>query len=101
MCSVMSDSFCNPMDYESARFLYEIFQARILEWVAISSSRASFRPRDGWNLCLLHCMQVDAPLNHQGSPRLGGQVGMGANNKKNVPLLSTDWIKNIDRLVPV
>ena len=39
--------FCNPMDCSlSASFDYGISQARILEWVAISSSRASSWPRD-------------------------------------------------------
>ena len=38
---------CNPMDYRPpGSSVYGIFQARILEWVAISFSRASSRPRD-------------------------------------------------------
>ena len=36
------------------------FQARIMEWVAMSSSRGSFQPRD--LLCLLHCRQILYPL---------------------------------------
>ena len=43
-------------------------QARLLEWVAISSSRGSPWPRDQ-PLCLLH-WQVDfLPLSHEGSPQ--------------------------------
>ena len=39
--------FCNPMDCSpSGSSVHEIFQARTLEWVAISSSRGSSRPRD-------------------------------------------------------
>ena len=34
--------FEDPMDYT----VHEIFQARILEWVVILFSRASFQPRD-------------------------------------------------------
>ena len=47
-CSVMSDSlrphamFCSP----SSSLVHEIFQAWILEWVAISFSRGSSWPRD-------------------------------------------------------
>ena len=33
---------CNPMDY----VVHEIFQARILEWVAVPFSRGSSQPRD-------------------------------------------------------
>ena len=45
---------CDPMDYSLPVFsVHGIFQARILEWVAISSSRGSSWPRDrtrvsGW-----------------------------------------------------
>ena len=35
-------TLCNPMDYT----VHGIFQARILEWVAIFFSRGSSRPRD-------------------------------------------------------
>ena len=38
---------CDPMDYSLPDFsVHGIFQARILEWVAISFSRGSSRPRD-------------------------------------------------------
>ena len=38
---------CDPMDYSLPGFsVHGIFQARILEWVAISFSRGSYRPRD-------------------------------------------------------
>ena len=44
--SVMSD-FCDPMDCSLPGFsLHGIFQARVLEWVAISFSRGSSRPKD-------------------------------------------------------
>ena len=51
MCLV--DQSClalwDPMDYSSpGPFAHGIFQARILDWVAISSSRGSSQPRD-WN----------------------------------------------------
>ena len=38
---------CNPMDCNlSGSSVHEVLQARILEWVAISFSRESSRPRD-------------------------------------------------------
>ena len=43
-----------------------ILQARILEWVAMSSSRGSSRPRDRTHL--LHCKEILYRLSHQGSP---------------------------------
>ena len=43
-----------------------IFQARILEWVAISFSRGIF-PTKGLNPGLLHCRQMLYHLSHQGS----------------------------------
>ena len=40
-------TLCNPMDCSSPGFsVHGILQARILEWVAISFSRGSSRPRD-------------------------------------------------------
>ena len=40
-------SLCNPMDCSPpGSSVHGIFQARILEWVAISSSRGSSQPRD-------------------------------------------------------
>jgi len=41
-------------------------QARILEWVASSSSRIF--PTQGLNPGLLHCRQIPYHLSHQGSP---------------------------------
>ena len=41
-------ALCNPIDCTlQGSSLHEIFQARILEWVTISFSRGSARPRDG------------------------------------------------------
>ena len=40
-------TLCDPMVCSSPGFcVHEIFQARILEWVAISFSRGSSRPKD-------------------------------------------------------
>ena len=50
--------------------VHRIFQARILEWVAIFLLQWLF-PTQGWNLrllCLLHCKQILYPLRLQGNP---------------------------------
>ena len=39
-------TLCNLMDYSLPGSIHGIFQARLLEWVAISFSRRSSRPRD-------------------------------------------------------
>ena len=46
--------------------VHGISQARILEWVSISSSREFF-PTLGLNLCLLHWQADSSPLSHLGS----------------------------------
>ena len=38
-------TLCNTMDYSLPDFFHGILQARILEWVAMPSSRGSFQPR--------------------------------------------------------
>ena len=46
-CSVMSDSLQPHGLYSlSGSSVHGIFQGRVLEWIAISSSRGSFRPRN-------------------------------------------------------
>ena len=45
-----------------------IIQAKILEWVAMPSSRGS--SHQGLNPGLLHCRQILYYLSHQGSPRI-------------------------------
>ena len=53
----------NPMDFNlRGSFVHRIFQPGILEWVAISYSRASSR---SCNTCI---GRQSLPLNHQGSP---------------------------------
>ena len=47
-------TLCNPMDRSlPGSSVHGILQARILEWVAISFSRGSSRPRDQtWASCI-------------------------------------------------
>ena len=46
--------------------IHGIFQARVLEWVAIPFSRGSSQPKDPIP-GLLHCRQILYHLSHQGS----------------------------------
>ena len=60
---------CDPLDYNPpGSSVHGFLQARILEWIAISSSRGSSRCRDLPLLCLLHWRQILYLLSHEGSP---------------------------------
>ena len=56
LCSVVSDS-CDPVACSPpGASAHGTFQARILEWVAISSSRGSSRPRDRTPVSHVSCI---------------------------------------------
>ena len=58
-------TLCDPMDCSPpGSCVHGIFQARTVEWVAISFSRIF--PTQGLNLGLLHCSQILYHLSHQG-----------------------------------
>ena len=63
-------TLCDPVDCSLSGFsVHGILQARILEWVAISFSRGSSRPRDQtWVSCTAGRLYL---LSHQGSPLSG------------------------------
>ena len=73
VCSVASDSFETLWTVAlPGSSVHGISQARILEWVAISSSRGIFLTQ-GSNLCLLcySALQADSlPVSHQEGPFL-------------------------------
>ena len=56
VAQVMQLTLCNPMDSSPpASSVHEILQAKILEWVAISSSRRFSQPRDRTQVsCVSH-----------------------------------------------
>ena len=63
---------CDPVDCSPGSSVHVILQARILEWLATSSSRGSSWLRN-WTCIpcgLLHCRQVLYSLSHQGNPVL-------------------------------
>ena len=66
VCAQLCLALCGPMDCSSTdSFVHGTYQARILEWVAISYSRGIFLAQ-GLNphlLCFLHC-PVDSLLLH-------------------------------------
>ena len=60
-------TLCNPVECRlPGTPVHGIFQARILEWVAISFSRGSSRPRDRTHL--LHCRQTLLTYEPPGKP---------------------------------
>ena len=68
MCAQSCPTLCNPVDCgPPGSSVHGIFQARILEWVAISFSRGPSWPRD-WSPCLLHWQADCLSLCHLGSP---------------------------------
>ena len=53
-----------------------IFQARILEWVTIPSSRGSSRPRDQIHFsCFAYIQAYSLPLSYQGSLKFAAEKG--------------------------
>ena len=73
-CCFISEScptLCDPVDCSPpGSSVHGISQARILVWVAISSSRGSFRSRDRTLVFYVFCAgrQIPSPLSHLGSP---------------------------------
>ena len=75
MCAVSLGScltICNPMDCDLPGFsVHGILQARIQDWVALSSSRGSSQPGDGTHVsCLLHWRWVLYHWHLLGSPEI-------------------------------
>ena len=66
-CSVAQSclTLCDSLDCSPPCFsIHRIFQARILEWIAISNSRGSFPPRNLRFLRLLHWQADSLPPCH-------------------------------------
>ena len=66
----LSPTLCNPMTVAcQAPLPMGILQARILEWIAIPSSRGSSPPRDQTHVSCGSCMQANSlPWIHQKQP---------------------------------
>ena len=67
---LLSPTLCDPRDCSlPGSPVHGIFQARVLEWLAIPFARGIFLTQ-GSNLGLPHCGQMLYHLSHQGSPDL-------------------------------
>ena len=67
---LLCPTLCNPWDCSPLGYsLHGILQTRILQWVAMPSSRGSSQPRD-WPCvsCTAGGMAQESPLSHWGSP---------------------------------
>ena len=52
-------TLCDPIDCSPpGSSVHGVLQARILEWVAMSSSRGSSRPRDGTGVSYVSCINI-------------------------------------------
>ena len=74
LCNLMD---CSPLQSMGTHSVHGVFQARILEWVAISFSRGSSQPKDWTCISCISCIscigrQTLSPLCHLGSPIKAG-----------------------------
>ena len=83
---------CAPMDCSPpGSSVQRVLQARILEWVAMSSSRGSSQPRDRTNisLSLLHWQARSLPLEPPGMPPFNEFCSV--QSLSHVQLFATPW----------
>ena len=72
---------CSP----PGSFVYGILQARILEWVAVPSSRGPSRPRDQIHICVLHWQVGSLPLAPPRKPKNTGVVAISFSRGSSPP----------------
>ena len=90
-CAQSHPTLCDPMDYSlSGSSVHGILQVRILEWVAMLSSRGSSRPRDQTHVFCISCIGRWIPhhLSHCALPtdRYTGFWMMGLLASRQVPI---------------
>ena len=88
-------TLCDPMDCSpSGSSVHGILPGRILEWVAISSSRGSFWPRDQTSVSCISCVGrlVLYHQHHLGSPEsIGKEIIFYKNTETTeIPLIRED-----------
>ena len=90
-------TLCDPMAYIlPGSSVHGILQARILEWVAVPSSRGSSRPRES-NPCLPYCRQILYHLSQKGRPlHHSPNAKICKTSKQKNPLLSY-YLQNFPR----
>ena len=91
----MCPTLCDPMDFSpSGSSFHGILPGRILEWVAISSSRGSFWPRDQTSVSCISCVGrlVLYHQHHLGSPEsIGKEIIFYKNTETTeIPLIRED-----------
>ena len=94
-CLLSCPTLCDPTDCNlPGSSVHGIFQARILEWVAISFSRGSFRPRDrisvSWSPALAGRF---LPLAPPGKP----EPHFGPRSNRNDNQIHFIYIRNVDQ----
>ena len=93
---------CIPLDYSPTGFSVQgISQARILEWVAISYSRASSQPRD-WTLisCFGRCILYQVSHLGRPYPSCGTQLKLSQINSQ-IALSKSEYYQERDRKISV
>ena len=78
-------TLCDPMDCSLPVFsVHGILQARILEWVAMPSSKGFSQPRDQTDICYISCIGRQVPYYqpYLGSPTLWGSAIIRISQRK-------------------
>ena len=75
VCALSGVQLWDPVEYSPpGSSVHGVSQARVLEWVAISSSRGPSRPRDGTGVSSTRCTGRRAPhLSHVGRQESAGR----------------------------
>ena len=93
VCVQSHMTLCSPMDYSlPGSCVHGTFQARILEWVAISFFSGSYQPRDWTHISCIVCISSSLTLSDLGSPgnrQSGGLKEM--QTKKGMALAHSSW----------
>ena len=85
-------TLCNPMNYSPpGSLVHGIFQARILEWVAISFSRGSSQPRDRTHSSCTFC-SADELFTSEPPGKPGGKLSK--RHKSTGKQLNTQYYKD-------
>ena len=95
-------TLCNPTDCSlPGPSVHGILQAKILEWVAMPSSRGSFQPRDRTLIsCILHLQVGSLPLAPPGKPpkRLSFvlfRIHQSGSDRLSVQFSSVQWLSHV------
>ena len=101
VCGQLCLILCDPMDCSPpVSSIHDIFQARILEWVAVSSSRGSSRPQGlnphlrgllHWQVDSLPLSQPEYRKQSQITPRDGKNLVMPASERRVFTFYLSGW----------